>query len=90
MNDLGTHSVSELYPKGPETEKLNYGVECKGIDFGLLNARNQLISRVVNPLIDKIMNAVKKDREMRHGTDSQTKYTISVIVTSTRDIDTVQ
>ena len=33
-----------------DKEKLNYGVECKDIDFGLLTARNQLIKRVISPL----------------------------------------
>lgn len=82
--------VSELVPKGPEVERLNYGVECTGIDFGMMNARNQLISKVVNPLIDKILASLKADRALRQGTDSETKYKVSIVVTSERDIDTVQ
>lgn len=76
--------------EGAETEKLNYGVSCKGIDFGLLNARNQLISKAINPLIDKILIPLKKDRALRGGTDSGQRYTVSIIVTAERDIDTVQ
>jgi len=82
--------LPDLAPIGPQTEKLNYAVECKDIDFGLLNARNQLISKVCNPLIDMIMASVKQDRALRQGTDSETKYTVSIVVTSTRQIDTVQ
>ena len=65
-----------------DKEKLNYGVECKDIDFGLLTARNQLIKRVISPLLDMIDPQVKAD----HVIDSETVYTVSVIVTSTREI----
>jgi hypothetical protein len=77
-------------PKGPEVERLNYGCECIALDFGMLNARNQLISKVVNPLLDMILASIKQDRALRQGTDSETKYKLSVVVTSNRDIDTVQ
>jgi uncharacterized lipoprotein YajG len=90
MTHLGEHTVTSLQPDGPKTEKLNYAVECKDIDFGLLNARNQLISKVVNPLIDMIMASLKKDRALRQSTDSETKYTVSVVVTSNRELETVQ
>jgi hypothetical protein len=75
---------------GPESQRLNYGVECKSVDFGMLNARNQLIKNVVNPLIDKIMVPLKADRFLYGDTDKGIKYTVSVIVTAIRDIDTVQ
>ena len=90
MNDLGTHTPISLVPAGPQVEKLNYAVECKDIDFGMLNARNQLISKVVNPSLDMILAGVKQDRALRQGTDSETEYKVSIVVTSTRDIDTVQ
>ena len=28
-----------------------YAIEVKGFDFGLLNARNQLISKLINPAL---------------------------------------
>lgn len=86
MTDLGEHTVQSLAPIGPQTEKLNYAVECKDIDFGLLAARNQLISKVVNPLIDMVMARLKPD----HVVDSETKYKVSIVISSERDIDTVQ
>ena len=71
---------------GPQVETLNYGVECTGCDYGLITARNQLISRVINPLIDTIMETLKPD----HIVDSGTTYKVAVVITSTREIDTVQ
>lgn len=76
--------------QGPQAERLNYACQCNDIDFGMLNARNQLISKVCNPLLDMILASVKEDRAIRQGTDSETKYTVSIVVTSTRPIDTVQ
>ena len=73
-------------PKGPETERQNYAVECKDIDYGLITARNQLIKKVINPLMDMIDAKLKAD----HVVDSKTVYTVSLVVTSTRDVDTVQ
>jgi hypothetical protein len=72
--------------EGPSIEKLNYAVECKDLDYGLICARNQLIKRVINPLMDMIDNTLKPD----HVIDSKTVYTLSLVVTSTREIDTVQ
>ena len=82
--------IVEETPGGPLSEKLNYGVSCKRVDFGMLNARNQLVSKVVNPLLDMIMVELKKDRALRGGTDSGQRYTVNIIVTAERDIDTVQ
>lgn len=72
--------------KGPSIEKLNYAVECKEIDYGLLTARNQLIKRIINPLMDMIDETLKPD----HVVDSKTSYTLSLVITSTREIDTLQ
>ena len=80
----------EAEVSGPQLEKLNYGVECKNVDFGMLNARNQLISRIVNPLLDKIMTPLKNDRALNGDTGKQVKYCVSVIVTATRELETVQ
>jgi uncharacterized lipoprotein YajG len=74
----------------PEVEKLNYAVQAVRIDFGTLNARNQLIKTTVNPLLDMIMDPLKQDRALRGGTDSKQRYTVSIVVTAERDIDTVQ
>lgn len=76
--------------KGPEVEKLNYGVSCTGVDFGMLNARNQLVSKVIGPLVDKIMIPLKQDRALRGGTNSEQRYTVNLVITAERDIDTVQ
>jgi hypothetical protein len=75
---------------GPQVERLNYGVKCKNIDFGLLNARNQLIKNVVNPLLDKIMVPLKSDRGLQGHTDQRVKYCVSVVVTATVELETVQ
>jgi hypothetical protein len=81
---------AQLSEETPETERLNYAVQCKGVDFGMLNARNQLVSKVINPLIDKLMLPLKKDRALRGGTGSGQRFTVSIIVTAERDVDTVQ
>jgi uncharacterized lipoprotein YajG len=67
-----------------QIEKLNYGAECIDLDFGIMNARNQLISKVINPLLDMILAKIKADRVVG------AEYKVSIVVTSTRDIDTVQ
>jgi hypothetical protein len=73
-------------PMGPLVEKLNYAVECKDLDYGIICAPNQLVKKVFNPLLDMIYQTLKPD----HVVDSKTKYTLSLVITSTRDIDTVQ
>lgn len=69
-----------------QIEKLNYGAECIDLDFGIMNARNQLISKVINPLLDMILAKIKADRVV----GAEAEYKVSIVVTSTRDIDTVQ
>lgn len=86
LTDIENIKIEKGGPKGPETMRLNYAVECKDLDFGLLCARNQLIKRVINPLMDMIDAKLKYD----HVVDSKTVYTVSLVVTSTRDVDTVQ
>lgn len=71
---------------GPEVERLNYAVECKDLDYGIITARNQLIKRVFNPLMDMIENTLKPS----HIVDSRTVYKLAIVITSTREIDTVQ
>ena len=71
-------------------EHLTYGVQCCNLDFGILNARNQLVSKVFNPLMDTILAPLKADRALRGATDSKQRFTVSVIVTAERDVETVQ
>lgn len=73
---------------GPQVERLNYGVSCKGINYRTLNARNQLIRTVVNPLIDMILRSIEKDGGERTGANQ--RFTINIVVTAESDIDTVQ
>jgi hypothetical protein len=72
--------------QGPQIEKQNYAVECVDLDYGIITARNQLIKQVINPLMDMIDAYLKPD----HVIDSKTKYKVSLVVSSTREIDTVQ
>lgn len=76
--------------EGPLTEKLNYAVQCKDVDFGMLDANNQFIHKIINPLRDMILANIKKDRALRGGTGSKQRYTVSLVVTAERDLDTVQ
>lgn len=66
------------------TEKLNYGVSCKNVDWKTLNARNQLIKQVVNPLLDMILEVVKKDRAEAAPIDQ--RFNVNVVVTSERPV----
>jgi len=72
--------------QGPEVDKKNYAVECVGLDYGTITARNQLVKLVINPLMDMIDAYLKPD----HVVDSKTKYKVALVITSTREIDTVQ
>jgi hypothetical protein len=71
---------------GPQIETLNYGVSCIDLDYGTMSARNQLIKNAIHPLLDMIDAYLKPD----HVVDSKTKYKLAIVVTSTREIDTVQ
>jgi hypothetical protein len=84
----GDHGSTQDVPSiaGPQIEKLNYGVSCVELDYGTITARNQLIKNVINPLMDMIDAYLKPD----HIVDSKTKYKVALVVTSTREIDTVQ
>lgn len=73
-----------------KTEKLNYAVQCKDVDFSMLDAPNQFNLKIINPLRDMIMANLKKDRALRGGKDSRQRYTVALIVTAERDLDTVQ
>lgn len=77
------------HTEGPQVERLNYGTSCKGIDFGLLNARNQLIKTVVNPLLDMILKSVMADRALRGGSGLKQRFVVNVVVTAERDADGV-
>jgi hypothetical protein len=74
--------------EGPQVERLTYGVSCKGVQYRTLSSRNQLIRTVVNPLIDMIMRSIEKDGGEIHGVTQ--RFTVNIVVTQERDIDTVQ
>lgn len=86
LTDIENIKIENGGPKGPETERMNYAVECVGLDHGIVTARNQLIKRVINPVMDMIDAKLKAD----HVVDSKTVYKVSLVVTSERAIDTVQ
>ena len=51
-----------------------YAGSMEGIDFGLLNARNQLVSKVINPLLDMVL----VEPVHHHQIGSETRYTVSI------------
>jgi hypothetical protein len=83
-------NIPALDGEEAKTEKLNYAVQCTNVDFGMLDAPNQFNSKIINPLRDMIMASLKKDRGLRGGKDSRQRYTVALIVTAERDLDTVQ
>jgi len=80
------NAQSQLSPMPAAVEKLNYGVSCKNVDFRTLKARNQFISRVIGPLMDKIMVVLEQDRHEGAGT----RYTVNLVVVAETDIDSIQ
>jgi hypothetical protein len=68
--------------EGPQ-EWSNYNRGMVGLDFGLLNARNQLILKVINPILDELIREIK----LEHLTDSSTVYDVALLIQSKRDIE---
>jgi hypothetical protein len=54
-----------------------------GIDYGNLIARNQFVKLVVNPLMDSVDKALKLD----HVIGSSTRYKVSLLIESERDVE---
>lgn len=59
-------------------KKCSYGVEAKGFDFGTLNARNQLITKIINPALDTLLAEPVFD----HKIGSRTRYTLKILLLS--------
>ena len=55
-----------------------YAFEVKGFDFGMLNARNQLIAKVINPALDTLLLEPIHD----HIVGSETKYSLTLYLKS--------
>jgi hypothetical protein len=56
------------------SEPKRYAIEVSGFDFGMLNARNQLISKVINPALDTLLVEPIHD----HIIDSETRYSMTI------------
>lgn len=56
------------------TERKAYAIEVRNFDFGLLNARNQLISKVINPALDTLLTEPIWD----HIQGSETNYSMTI------------
>ena len=84
VNKMEPEPIESHVAAGPL--RLNYGVACKAVDFGMLTARNQLISKVINPLLDMAIGQVKQDRAQNIGTGL--RYTVNVVISA--EYETVQ
>jgi len=51
-----------------------YAIEVKDFDFGLLNARNQLIAKLINPALDTLLAEPIFD----HIPGSETNYSMTL------------
>jgi hypothetical protein len=51
-----------------------YAIVIHDFDFGILNARNQLISKVINPALDTLLTEPIWD----HIRGSETSYTLTL------------
>ena len=68
------------------SEPKRYAIEVKGFDFGLLNARNQLISKVINPALDTLLIEPVHD----HIIDSETVYSLTIYLKAEIPEDSIQ
>ncbi len=59
------------------------GVDCGSFDFGTLTARNQLISKILNPALDMLVSQAKAE----HVVGSETKYTLKLFMVSETEMD---
>ena len=60
-----------------------YAIVVSGFDYGLLNARNQLILKLINPALDTLLLEPVHD----HVTGSETLYSLTLHLKSERDTD---
>jgi hypothetical protein len=66
--------------------RLTYGVCCKDVDFKLLESRNRVVKEVIGPLMDLVLEAVRKDREAA-GEGRRSKFNVNLIVVAEPDLD---
>ena len=64
-------------------DKKSYAAQAGPIDFGTLTARNQLVRLAIGPLLDALVPQAKHD----HRVDSETRYTIKLLLIAETDID---
>ena len=62
-------------------EPKRYAIEVNGFDFGLLNARNQLISKLINPALDTLLAEPIHD----HIVGSETRYSLTLFLKAESD-----
>jgi hypothetical protein len=55
-------------------EPKRYAIEVKDFDYGLLNARNQLIAKLINPALDTLLAEPVFD----HIEGSKTRYSLTL------------
>lgn len=58
-----------------------YAIEVQDFDFGLLNARNQLISKIINPALDTLLVEPVHD----HIIGSETRYSLTLYLKAHSD-----
>ena len=82
MND---ESVAEAWKlEHPQLfDSKSWGAEAKHFDFGLLSSRNQLVLKVINPVVDALLNEAKHD----HVTDSGDRYQLKIYLIRERDTE---
>jgi hypothetical protein len=66
-----------------KVDKKSYAAQAGPITFGTLTARNQLVRQAINPLLDALVPQAKHD----HVVDSETRYTVKILLIAERDID---
>ncbi|CAB4121080.1 hypothetical protein UFOVP154_21 [uncultured Caudovirales phage] len=60
-----------------------WGAEAKHFDFGILSSRNQLVLKVINPVVDALLNEARVD----HVKDSGDRYQLKIYLVRERDVE---
>jgi hypothetical protein len=80
---VNAQGIAERTENGKRIEVLKYSLRMSDIDYGHLIQRNQFVKLVINPLMDATEKALKLD----HIPGSETRYTLSLLIESEREVE---
>ena len=78
-----SNAAQEAYIDPAKCDLQTWGAEAKHFDFGLLSSRNQLVLKVINPVVDALLNEARHD----HVKDSGDRYQLKIYLIRERDVE---